>query len=456
MACDVEPLTRLKQLNQRASDFVCDDKIPIARYFRSSKEMERMALVYHDEKEYENSFLLYMKLITLLVEKLPKHPQYKSANAEEKKVASKRCKNAFAAAEKIKGVLKERFEEEYNNWLAKEDERKKAEAARIAQLNKDEALRLASLKKQQQEKEMAEYKRQEEELRRANLAKSKVVANVPPPAPTTTNTSLPTPPQAYQPTPPAGVGVDTSPQVYNYGVHPQTTAKPPTHTPPPYQYEGGGGGQTANDVPSFDRTSKPNAFGTLPGIDRSTKPYETLSESSIDGNRNIVMSPDLVPRFLQLAHRNTVQNLETCGILTGKLSRNTFRISHLVIPKQSATPDSCTTECEEELFDVQDKHDLITLGWIHTHPSQTAFLSSVDLHTQCSYQQLMPEAIAIVCAPKYETVGVYRLTPSYGVNYVSSCTKSGFHPHPKEPPLYEESPLVSVDHSLVIDIIDLR
>lgn len=37
-----------------------------------------------------------------------------------------------------------------------------------------------------------------------------------------------------------------------------------------------------------------------------------------------------------------------------------------------------------------------------THPTQTAFLSSVDLHTHCPYQLLMPEALAVVCAPKYD------------------------------------------------------
>lgn len=37
-----------------------------------------------------------------------------------------------------------------------------------------------------------------------------------------------------------------------------------------------------------------------------------------------------------------------------------------------------------------------------THPTQTAFLSSVDLHTHCAYQLMMAEAIAIVCAPKYD------------------------------------------------------
>ena len=42
-----------------------------------------------------------------------------------------------------------------------------------------------------------------------------------------------------------------------------------------------------------------------------------------------------------------------------------FKITHLVIPQQSGTSDSCATENEEDLFEYQDNHDLITLGWIH-------------------------------------------------------------------------------------------
>ena len=41
------------------------------------------------------------------------------------------------------------------------------------------------------------------------------------------------------------------------------------------------------------------------------------------------------------------------------------------------------------------------LSLFQTHPSQTAFMSSVDLHCHCSYQIMLDEAIAIVCAPKY-------------------------------------------------------
>lgn len=44
---------------------------------------------------------------------------------------------------------------------------------------------------------------------------------------------------------------------------------------------------------------------------------------------------------------------------------NQFWITHLLIPKQKGTSDSCSTQNEEELFEVQDKYNLVTLGWIH-------------------------------------------------------------------------------------------
>ena len=37
---------------------------------------------------------------------------------------------------------------------------------------------------------------------------------------------------------------------------------------------------------------------------------------------------------------------------------------------------------EEEVFEVQFSQELYPMGWIHTHPTQTCFLSSVDVHTQ--------------------------------------------------------------------------
>ncbi|RKO89605.1 hypothetical protein BDK51DRAFT_6650, partial [Blyttiomyces helicus] len=85
--------------------------------------------------------------------------------------------------------------------------------------------------------------------------------------------------------------------------------------------------------------------------------------------------------FLSLAGPNTARKLETCGILCGNLVRDEFHVTVLLIPKQKATSDTCDTTHEEEIFDFVEKRDLIALGCIHTHPTQSCFMSSVDLHT---------------------------------------------------------------------------
>ena len=115
--------------------------------------------------------------------------------------------------------------------------------------------------------------------------------------------------------------------------------------------------------------------------------------------RTIWLPPDLRLRFLTLALPNTRANLETCGILCGTLISNALFISKLVIPDQESTSDTCETVNESALFDYVDGEDLMVLGWIHTHPTQTCFMSSRDLHTHAGYQMMMPESISIVCAP---------------------------------------------------------
>ncbi|OWK50401.1 STAM-binding protein [Lonchura striata] len=187
------------------------------------------------------------------------------------------------------------------------------------------------------------------------------------------------------------------------------------------------------------------AVGTVPSkppaVDRSLKPSalgSTENSAGLDVLRQVIVPRELCHKFLQLADANTARGVETCGILCGKLMRNEFTITHVIVPKQLGGPDSCTTESEEELFLIQDQHGLVTLGWIHTHPTQTAFLSSVDLHTHCSYQTMLPESIAIVCSPKYQETGFFRLT-EHGLEQISSCRQKGFHPHPREPPLFTVS-----------------
>ncbi|KAH9571586.1 hypothetical protein CY35_02G101500 [Sphagnum magellanicum] len=113
------------------------------------------------------------------------------------------------------------------------------------------------------------------------------------------------------------------------------------------------------------------------------------------GPKSLHISTKMMDEFMQMAKANTLRNLETCGVLAGSLKKGTFYVSTLIIPKQEATSDSCQTVNEEEIFDTQDQRGLFQLGWIHTHPSQTCFMSSIDLHTHYSYQVFLVMGLVI-------------------------------------------------------------
>lgn len=97
----------------------------------------------------------------------------------------------------------------------------------------------------------------------------------------------------------------------------------------------------------------------VPAVDRSTKPatsdaFDKRDSRSNAGLRELAVPSTLVPKFQDLAAANTRANVETCGILGGRLEGGRLLISCLVIPAQSGTSDSCTTAGEEELFTVMD------------------------------------------------------------------------------------------------------
>ncbi|KAH3679851.1 hypothetical protein WICMUC_000594 [Wickerhamomyces mucosus] len=164
--------------------------------------------------------------------------------------------------------------------------------------------------------------------------------------------------------------------------------------------------------------------------------------------KKVFVPHELEKEFLEIARTNTEKKLETCGILCGKLSLNAFFVTTLLIPEQESTENTCQTTEEEVMFDYIDKNDLFVLGWIHTHPTQSCFLSSIDLHTHNSYQLMLPEAIALVCAPRASpNFGVFRLTDPPGVGIISKCFKGGFHPH-SEANIYRNCTKASKGHTI--------
>ncbi|EAT42056.1 AAEL006370-PA [Aedes aegypti] len=388
----VEPQERLKQLASMSNSVEVDPNIPITRYYRSGLEMVRMANVYLQEGNIDAAYILYIRFITLFVEKVPIHPEYKTVAADVKMQNKKKLKEVFPLTEKLKLKLKAKYTKEYQQFL--------------------EAKRL--------EKELEEKRLREEKEQRAKAASITPPINLPQPS---------------APSLPPSMLVD--PDMLDRVLYPNDFPTDPNRS-------SSGTGLLLPDTKPFPK----------PAFDRTLKPSPTSVQAG--SLRSVVVPTNTMAKFLALASHNTLSNVETCGILAGRLAQNKLLITHVIVPKQRGTSDSCTTMNEEDIFNYQDQHNLITLGWIHTHPSQTAFLSSVDLHTHCSYQMMLEEAIAIVCSPKYQETGFFCLTPNYGLDYISQCRLTGFHPHPKDPPLFMEALHIALEDSAKIEVVDLR
>ncbi|NXM88313.1 STABP protein, partial [Oenanthe oenanthe] len=370
---------------------------------------------------------LLSRFCRLFIEKLPQHRDYKSAVIPEKRETVKKLKEvAFPRAEELKEELLKRYAKDYAKYKEQEVSDRRLEACApqeplsLSGFGSSRApwTRVALMKQQQAEQE--QFNAFEEMIRRQELEKERlrIAQEFGKPEPESVDGPL-IPGVEKPPT-------DLIPKVPVSPVHP---ASPSVGTVP-------------SKPPVVDRSLKPSALGS------------TENSAGVDVLRQVIVPRELCHKFLQLADANTARGVETCGILCGKLMRNEFTITHVIVPKQLGGPDSCTTESEEELFIIQDQHGLVTLGWIHTHPTQTAFLSSVDLHTHCSYQMMLPESIAIVCSPKYQETGFFKLT-EHGLEEISSCRQKGFHPHPKDAPLFTTCNHVSIVERDVV-MMDLR
>lgn len=101
---------------------------------------------------------------------------------------------------------------------------------------------------------------------------------------------------------------------------------------------------------------------------QSTRPSTSTSSFNIDKNlvsqlRQIYLPINVLTEFYRYAAKNTLSNIETCAILTGNIKNNALYITHVIIPKQSATSDTCVTQDEEKLIEIQATSNLLTLGW---------------------------------------------------------------------------------------------
>ncbi|XP_071439876.1 STAM-binding protein-like isoform X2 [Hetaerina americana] len=380
----------------------------------------------------------------LFLEKIRTHPDFATVSVTDRATNSQKLREVMPQAENLKSLLLERYTKEYQKHLELKRRREAEERAALERRKELEELEIAKARS-------LKTKEEEDEREWMSDKEKSLWINGPIPMPNVN-------PEAVLPALDSFFSTNDFEDDFMGIAQPvssNSSVKVPDRTLKPVTLE----------LPSPTSDLQPRGQ-PRPNVDRSTKPPSLLlSPSSMMIHsagrpsprlRMVVIPSRLMRTFLALAQQNTQCNVETCGILAGKLHRDQLIVTHLLVPKQTGTADSCTTKNEEEIFDYQDQHDLITLGWIHTHPSQTAFLSSVDLHTHCSYQRMMPEAVAVVCAPRYNETGFYVLTPDYGLDFIANCRQTGFHPHPSKPPLFMEAEHTKLNEAAVIEVVDLR
>jgi len=442
---DKEPGTRLRLLADASADFKVDSNIPIRRYFRSGQEMIKMAEVYLQEASLEAAYVLYMKYMTLFVEKLKHHKDYSQVLPAEKKKVMSVVKDAMNKTEELKLVLKLKYEDEYKTWKKEEEIRLKREKEQ--QIQRDKELREAEQKKLD-ELASIERDRQVALWHQAQLDKEARGETINDAAFTEFSIN------------------DPSNKPYDPSKYSETPSAPTLSTNLSEE-AASSNFSTLPSLPSVDRSSKPAATASasssillpsetpsvnspvsLPSFDRSVKPV--IKEAGV---RTVVIPGNLIEVFLDIAKRNSDCGIETLGTLGGSLSKNRFVISHLLIPRQTGKSDSCTMEGLEDVWEIHDTENIIFLGWIHTHPAYSVFLSSVDMHNQYEWQHMLPEALAIVCSIKDNVVGNLRLTQA-GMVEIGGCSLTNFHPHSKD--LWEEASHVEVDHSKKVILKDLR
>jgi len=172
----------------------------------------------------------------------------------------------------------------------------------------------------------------------------------------------------------------------------------------------------------------------------------------------MILYGPMFTEFMSKSDANTSIGKETCGVLAGVEVDNILYVTTLIIPKQQGSSDSVVTTHEDEIFAYQESNNLLTFGWIHTHPTHDLFLSSVDVHTHYAYQSMLPEAVAIVVAPKRTpNFGIFKLTDPYGMQIIADCPLRSFHPHYQTDIFTRVCEHVSLDwKSKVYNVVDQR
>lgn len=82
-------------------------------YFRAGSDIYRQAQVYLEEGDLENAFILFMRFLTLFLDKIKNHPQINEISDTLRKANKEKLLEAMAVTEDLKKKILTVFESEF-------------------------------------------------------------------------------------------------------------------------------------------------------------------------------------------------------------------------------------------------------------------------------------------------------------------------------------------------------
>lgn len=109
----MEPSLRIQELVQMSHSIHVDKNISIAKYFKSGRELIKAAAAFEQKGDIEKAFVLYLRYMTLFIEKIKHHPEYNQADKTEKASVKDECNKVFDRAEDLKKRIMEKYLDEH-------------------------------------------------------------------------------------------------------------------------------------------------------------------------------------------------------------------------------------------------------------------------------------------------------------------------------------------------------
>lgn len=117
----MEPSLRMKELVQMSHNIHVDKNISISKYFNSGRELIKSAAAFEQKGDIEKAFVLYLRYMTLFIEKIKHHPEYNQADKAEKALVKTECNNVFDRAEDLKKRIMENYASEFEQSKGKNE-----------------------------------------------------------------------------------------------------------------------------------------------------------------------------------------------------------------------------------------------------------------------------------------------------------------------------------------------